>query len=120
MKEIRHIINPSCDELSDDIVIRQGDSTDIALKYLINGAPITEGMCDEMEFYFYNKRYTLSGGDIIWNSNDEAYVISLTQEQTFALPSSVSYQLRVRIGKKVGSSKKKNIRIGDVISREVI
>ena len=103
-----------------NIKIRYGNTADIVLLYLVNGQSITEGMCDEMEFYFGGNRYTLTGGEITWSLTDNAYMVSLTQEETFALPSICKYQLRVKIGEKVGGSDVEEIKIGDTISKEVL
>lgn len=103
-----------------NITIRHGDSLDIVLGYTVNGETIYEGDCEELEFYFGGNRYTLTGGTITWSATDSAYMISLSQEDTFSLPDIVAYQLRVKKDEKVGASEIELINIGKVISQEVL
>lgn len=103
-----------------DITIRHGDTLDIVLGYKVNGEAIYEGSCEELEFYFGGNRFLLTDGTIVWSVADAAYMVSMTQEETFALPDIVQYQLRVKKGGKVGSSDISYLNVDDSISREVL
>lgn len=98
----------------------RGDTIDIALAYTINGEPITEGQFDEIEVYVGENRYTLTDGDIVWNSEQEMYTIFIDQEDSFKLTTKTEYQTRFKIGVNVISSKIKYMPIGKTLSNEVI
>ena len=102
------------------IKVRHGNTLDILLDYTVDGEAITEGSCDELEFTFGESRYTLTGGGIVWSAYDSAYMVSLTQEETFALPDVVKYQLRVKKGNKVGGSDISYLNVDDSLSQEVL
>lgn len=98
----------------------RGDTIDITLAYTINGEPITEGQFDEIEVYVGENRYTLTGGDIVWDNEQEMYTIFIDQEDSFKLTTKTEYQTRFKIGVNVISSKIKYIPIGKTLSNEVI
>ncbi len=98
----------------------QGDTLDITLDYTINGEPLTNGLCDEIEVSIGNKQYTLTNGDIVWNSELEKYTLFVGQEDTFALGRIAPYQVRFRIGTKVASVPICKLIIGGSISTQVI
>lgn len=101
-------------------IVRHGDTLDIILLYTVNGEPITEGSVDELEFTFGKNSYTLSGGRIYWNDAEQHYAVSLSQEETFALPNTVEYQLRVKKDDEVGGSEIEYLKIHGTISKKVL
>lgn len=98
----------------------QGDTLDIILDYTINGDPLTEGMCDEIEVSIGDKQYTLTDGDIVWDSELEKYTLFVDQEDTLALQGITEYQVRFKIGTKVASVPISKLLIGNSISTQVI
>jgi len=98
----------------------RGDTIDVSLAYTIDGEPITEGQCDEIEVYIGENRYTLTGGDIVWDSAQAKYTIFVDQEDSFKLTQKTEYQVRFKLGAKVISSNIKYMPIGKTLSNEVI
>lgn len=99
-------------------IANKGDTINIYLNYTLNGQPIAEGDLDEIEFTIGSHRYTLTGGDIVWDGN--LYMVKMPQADTFDLKSTTMYQLRVRSGSDVGSTEVKESELGDVLSKVVI
>lgn len=98
----------------------KGDTINIYLNYTLDGDPITEGSLDEIEFTIGSHRYTLTGGEIVWDDNASLYMVKMPQEDTFSLKSTTRYQLRVRQGDDVGSTDVEEADLGDVLSKVVI
>lgn len=98
----------------------QGDTLDITLDYTINGEPITEGLCDEIEVSIGNKQYTLTHNDIVWDNELEKYTLFVGQADTFALGKITEYQVRFKLGTKVVSVPIRKLIIGGSISTKVI
>ena len=78
-----------------DYCLYKGETALIILDYTVNGEPLDEFQPDELEFSFGGIQYLLSDGGLIWDEGEQAFVLPLTQEQTFALPKACAYQLRV-------------------------
>lgn len=98
----------------------KGDTINIYLNYTLDGNPILEGDLDEIEFTIGSNRYTLTGGDIVWDDNASLYMVKMPQQDTFNLKSTTRYQLRVRQGDDVGSTDVEEADLGDVLSKVVI
>ena len=98
----------------------RGDTIDISLAYTIDGEPITEGQCAEIEVTVGENRHTLTGGDVIWDSESEMYTVTVSQEDSFKLTPIIEYQVRFKIGTQVVSTKTKYMPIGKTLSEEVI
>jgi len=98
----------------------RGDTLYIELDYTVNGEPLKDGEWDEIEFSFGENRFLLSDGTVEWNPDAEKYCIWVDQSQSFNLNTRTEYQLRLRKGRDVISTKTKRVTIGDSISREVI
>lgn len=98
----------------------RGDTLDITLNYTINGQPIEQGQFSEIEVYIGENRYTLTGNDIEWDSEQNAYVLFVDQEDSFKLTNKTEYQVRFKIGTRVISSNVKYMAIGKTLSNTVI
>ena len=96
--------------------MNSGDTIEILLNYTIDGQPIRQGDFDEIEFSIGTMRYTLTGGDIVWDSEQNAYIVNLPQKDTLALAGTNPYQTRLKKDGKVVSSGIKIIKIGESIS----
>ena len=101
-------------------IANKGDTIDVLLNYTIDGNPIMEGDLDEIEFMMGTHRYTLSGGQIVWDSNTSLYKILIPQEDSFDLKSVTRYQLRIKQGVRVKSTDVEEAELGEVISRSVL
>ena len=55
--------------------MNRGDTLYIILDYTVDDAPITEGQFDEIEFSIGNKQYTMTDGDIEWDSDLSKYCL---------------------------------------------
>ena len=105
--------------------MNEGDTLKIILNYTVDGQPIEENQFDEIEFSIGNKRYTLASG-VTWDSGISKYTIFISQADSFALGTYmgrngfVYYQLRLRSGVDVVSTKKKKLFLGDTISDKII
>ncbi len=102
------------------VLLRHGQTATIVLDYAVNGETLEQYAPDEMEFMFGGVRYLLSDDGITWSDDEGAYVVELGQQATFALPSSVQYQLRVKKDGVVGVSDIEFLRVGAAISQEVL
>ena len=100
--------------------MNKGDTITIYLNYTVDGAPISEGQFDEIEFSIGRKRYTLSDEEIAWDEAAGAYSITLDQEDTFALSGDNRYQIRLKKDGEVVSSGISVLTIGRSISKRVI
>lgn len=101
-------------------IVKHGNTLRLILGYFVNGKPITEGMCEEMEFSIGSLKFYLSQDDIVWSALDNGYEVRMTQEQTFGFPDVVPYQLRVKVDGEVGGSDVEYLDIGQTISQEVL
>ena len=99
--------------------MNHGDTIKLILAYTVDEEPITEGQFDEIEFTIGDKRFTLDDG-VVWDSNEGAYTVFLTQEDTFAMPYSVPYQVRLKKGAEVASHKFGTLDLGATLSRTVL
>lgn len=93
-----------------------GDTLKVILDYIVDGAPLAESNCDEIEFSIGSKRYTLTGGTVVLDPGTNFYTVALSQEDTFALKDANKYQLRVKKGTSVGSSPALTMVFGGTIS----
>lgn len=100
--------------------MRKGDSNKLFLNYTVNGKPLGEEEYDELEFTMENHSYLLSQGEIEHDMERKMYLVSLTQEDTFALSSNPRCQLRVRKGDTVKASAYSHIEVGETLSRRII
>lgn len=100
--------------------MNRGDTVQILLQYTVEGEAIQEGEFDEIEFSIGSKRFTLTDGDIVWDSEQEAYTIQLSQEDTIALPGVQKYQVRFKKDGKVISSDIDTVEFGKSISEEIL
>ena len=102
--------------------MNKGDTITIYLDYTVDGAPITEGQFDEIEFCIGSKRFTLTGqqNTITWDSEYGAYCVSLSQADTFALARDNRYQIRLKKDGEVISSGISVLQIGNTISKVTI
>lgn len=105
--------------------MNEGDTLKIILAYTVDGSPIEEGQFDEIEFSIGNRRYTLGNG-VVWDSEIGMYTIFISQQDSFAIglykgsKSNVGYQLRLRKGVWVASTKIKKFFLGETISHTII
>lgn len=107
--------------------MNNGDTLDIIIDYQIDGEPFEEGQFQEIELQFENQydsskyvKLLLSAGDITWDSDLGKYTTKLTQEQSFRLSPSCSYQLRVMLDDVVVSSEIGEMDVGPTLSRKVL
>lgn len=117
-------------------IFNKGDTACLLLNYTVNGEPMVEGAYDELEFQINHQwnsnsiKRLLSQGEIAWETvtyeDDDGehtftgYVIYLTQEDTFKMNGTFTYQLRVMVDGNVGSSPINELDIGAVLSRKVL
>lgn len=112
--------------MATDMIINQGDTLTFTIGQLLDGKPIEKGQCDEIELQLgeYDSEgsinLTLSRNEIKWSEALQCYYAKLDQEQTFALPKRVRYQVRVRVDENVGSEKIGTFEIGKTLSRRII
>ena len=105
--------------------MNEGDTLKIILAYTVDGQPIEEGQFDEIEFSIGNKRYTLEDG-VVWDSELGMYTIFISQADSFAIglykgaKDFTNYQLRLRQGVWVASTKIKKLFLGETISNNII
>ncbi len=100
--------------------IRRGQTALIRLEYTVNEEPLADFTADELEFTFGAEKYYLSDGGIYFNDEEQAYCVFITQEQSFALPLVVSYQLRILKDGEVAPSDIEYMSIGDSLSDVVL
>lgn len=101
--------------------MNRGDTITIVLDYTVDGAPITEGEFDEIEFSIGAKRYTLTGDNIVWDDDLGKYTLFIGQSDSFAIGNnSASYQVRFRKGSEVVSTDISRLAIGGTISTTII
>ena len=101
--------------------MNRGDTLYIILDYTVDDAPIAEGDFDEIEFSIGNKQYTLTGGDIEWDSDLDKYCLFVDQDDTFAFSNpKTTYQIRLKKGKEVVSDNIKPFIIGKTISNKTL
>lgn len=110
--------------------MNKGDALYLILDYTIDGALLKEDDFDEIELCITDRsanhevRFTLSDGQITWDSEKSRYVAFITQKDTFKfLPDSNSYleyQIRLKQGEVVISSPITKLKIGGAISKEVL
>lgn len=100
--------------------IGHGETLTLQLNYTVNGVDLAPGIVDEIELYFGGVRYTLSGGEIVWDQIGGVYQADLDQEATFALPNIAEYQLRVKKDDMVGNSEIGYVKVKKTISEEVL
>lgn len=100
--------------------MNNGDTFLFILDYTVDGEPIQEDYFDEIEFSIGNKQYLLSKEEIAWDSNISKYTVFIPQADTLNFSMITKYQLRVRKGTEVASSKEMYLLIGNSISKDVI
>ena len=100
--------------------MNKGDTIPVVFGYTIGGEPIAQGDLDEIEFCIANKRYTLTGGDIVWDNDSGYYTLLIPQADTFGFDNANKYQTRLKKGTNVVSSNKRIMALGGSISNEVL
>lgn len=100
--------------------MNRGDTVQILLQYTVEGEAIQEGEFDEIEFSIGSKRFTLTDGGIVWDSEQAAYTIALSQEDTIALPGVQPYQIRFKKDDTVISSDIDTVEFGNSISKVIL
>lgn len=122
-----------------DDLFNRGDTIYFLLDYQVNGEDMVEGAYQEIELQlnkqsnYFNVKKMLSKGEVYWVDDftyidDEdieqtftGYVAPLTQQETFMLRNGkTKIQLRVMLNGEVGSSKEKDLDVGDALSHEVL
>lgn len=103
-----------------EYLIRKGQTALIWLDVTANGLPLAEFDPDEIEFSFGGVQYYLSSGDVFLDVDENCYAVFLTQEQTFALPSTAPMQVRVLKDGQVGGTDITYWRIGSSLSNAVL
>lgn len=98
----------------------QGDTISILLDYTIDDVSLVEYEPDEIEFYIGGNRYTLTGGDIAYDTVEEKYAVRIEQSESFEFSNVTKYQIRIQKGGNVVSSGIQRMLIGASISRTVI
>lgn len=106
----------------------QGDTSYLYLEYTLDEEPITENSLDDIEVTIGSKHYTISGGDIIWDSehvredgNVGCYKLWLSQEDTFTFSQTTEFQVRFKYDEKeVASTSVGKMKVGRSISRVVL
>lgn len=96
--------------------VNHGDTLYIQLDYTLDGLPLHEYIWDDIEFMFGTYRYTLLQGTIVYDNEVGNYCVSISQQQTFASPDIVEYQIRLYKDNEVVSSKVGRMPLGKVLS----
>ena len=110
----------------------QGETLPLYFDYTIDGTPledIEEGVIGEIEFQILDEgakgalRLTKSGGRIAIDSGvggSGKYMATLTQQETFALPQTVRYQIRIKDGDDVIADDIGVFTLGKALSKTVL
>ena len=96
--------------------MNRGDTANVVLNFTLDGDPIRPGDFDEIEFTFGEKQYTMTGGDITYDADAQAYCVFISQADSLALPDVFEYQARFRKGTEVYSMKAQKGALGKTLS----
>ena len=109
------------------LYMNRGDTANISLDISIDDTSITEGYADDIEVTFnpnqspYCVTKSLKNGGIVWDTENETYVMRLAQSDTFKLRTGENgWQVRLLIGDDVISSDIQTIEIGPANSANVL
>lgn len=105
-------------------VIKQGDAYSIPVGVTLNGTGIALSDIEMVEFQLGSGVRKLYPGDAIFNSEDNFFYVSLSQEDTFSLPANGAVELDVRVkfsgGSVMGAKKMVYVTVVDAVSEEVL
>lgn len=123
-------------------LFNRGDTSYLLLDCTLNGEPIGDGQCEEIEVQinpqdnFRGVKKLLSKGEVVYMTDMEyetkegdvwvtktftGYVCSLSQKDTFTISKGKSnFQIRALYNGEVGSTKLIPLEIGDSLSTEVL
>ena len=73
-----------------------GDTIKVILNYTVDGEPLPSDFDGEIELTIGSIRLTKTGEDIVWDSDEGAFVAYLDQEDTFSLRGTCQYQVRLK------------------------
>ena len=104
----------------DDDIIRRGQTVLFRLDYTVNDEPLIDFSADDLEWTFGGVSYFLSNGDIYFDPDEQAYCVFLSQERTFALSDTATYQLRILKDGEVTPSRIEFMYIGESLSENVL
>ena len=74
----------------------QGDSYRLPIQVTMNGEVVTLTMVEDVEVMLGSIRKTLYDGSVSYDDTQEAYLVSLSQEDTFRLRGGANVQVRVK------------------------
>ena len=74
----------------------QGDSYRLPIQVTMNGEVVTLNMVEDVEVMLGGIRKTLGDGSVSYDDAQEAYLVSLSQEDTFRLRGGANVQVRVK------------------------
>lgn len=78
--------------------IMQGDAYGIPVEVKLDGQELTEHNVDVIEVCVGKYRKTNTDGGVVWDSEENAWTILFTQEETFALPiGKAAFQVRIKL-----------------------
>lgn len=103
--------------------MNRGDTIKIVLNYTVDGEPLPENFDGEIEFVIGSKRYVMTGQNpgVVWDEAEAAFVVNLSQDDTFALGGNVRYQIRIKNAEgSVVSSGIQTMKIGNTLSATTI
>lgn len=101
--------------------MNKGDTIKIVLNYTVDNEPLPEDFTGEIEFTIGSKRYTLTDETVAWDATEAAFVVNLSQADTFALGGTVQYQIRIKNAEgSVVSSGIQTMKLGNTLSSSTI
>lgn len=100
--------------------MNRGDTANVILNFTLDGDPIRPGDFDEIEFTFGEKKYTMTGGGVVYDAEAQAYGVFISQADSLALPDAFEYQVRFKRGNDVYSTRTQKAVLGKTLSNTEI
>lgn len=104
--------------------IKRGDECALAVRVLLGGQEVAVDDVDTAEFCLGRRLRKLYPGEAEYSASEGAFLLPLTQEETFALPPGAALPLDVRVkftgGDVLGCVRMGAVAVCDAISGEVL
>lgn len=101
--------------------IKRGDAYLVPIALTLDGEPLTLDGVDLVEIIVGSLRKTYPG-DVLWDEEAGKFLFPVEQAETFAMKTSVAYDVRVKFsgGVVIGLPNPGLVNIGNALSREVL
>ncbi len=104
--------------------IKRGDECALAVRVVLDGQAIGTEDVDTAEFCLGRALRKLYPGEVEYSASEGAFLLPLTQEETFALPADTALPLDVRVkftdGDVLGSTRMGAVAVYDSISEVIL